>query len=94
MAEDNVIIADGDYLIKLDGRAQVTNSESSTMMIIENSAGAVLIFGFADENGVFVPYPNGVFNDGKKINHGIGCRLMVRVSNITADSVTIRRFPG
>lgn len=93
MEEGLVITTNGDHLLTLYGKSDVTHTASSTVMIMENSANATLLFGFADSEENFVPYPNGTFSDGKIINHGIGCRLMVRASNITVNTVTIRRFP-
>ena len=90
----DIITANGDYFLSVYDSSGIIQHDKSTIVISENSADATLIFGFADTDDNFVPYPNGVFNDGKLVNHGKGCRLMVSVSNIVAGSVTIRRFPG
>lgn len=88
------ITENGDVVLPVTGDSVVTQTESSTIMILENSANATLIFGCADLNGDFVPYPAGQFSDGKLIRHGKGCKLMVRVSGIGVGSVTIGIYPG
>lgn len=89
-----VITENGDFFLATEEDAQVTQTDASTVLVLENSAGASLLFGVGDENDSFVPYPNGAFTDGKRIRHGRGARLMVRASEISADSVTIRVFRG
>ena len=86
---EKVITANGDYYLEKDSRFEVSHVASTTVMILENSATAVLLFGCEDKDGNFVEYPNGEFLDGRVINHGKGARLMVRASDITANSVTI-----
>lgn len=89
-----VITTNGDFSFPGDQQTDVTQTDASTVLIMENTAAAALIFGCANAAGDFVAYPGGQFNDGARINHGLGCRLMVRASGIAGDSVTIRRFPG
>jgi hypothetical protein len=84
-----VINADGEYFLPTGTSGNVTAHAVSTVMIKENSAGATTEYGLADENDNFVAYPNGVIPVGDIILHGIGIKLMVRVSGITSDSVTI-----
>lgn len=88
-----IIDENGDFAFPGDNNTDVTQTGSSTILILENSASASLLFGCADQDGLFVAYPAGEFNDGAVINHGRGCKLMVRVSGITGDTVTISRFP-
>ena len=89
-----VITTNGDHLLPIIGNFDVTHTAESTIMILENSASAALIFGVADSEGDFVAYPDGAFGDGKRIAHGQGAKLMVRVADIAADSVTIERYAG
>lgn len=85
-----VISANGDYVLPPNG-TDVTQSESSTVMILENSATATLLFGMADLNDNFLEFPDGdTILIGDVINHGMGCKLMVRASGIISGSVTIR----
>ena len=89
-----IITTNGDFSFPGDQQTGVTQTEASTILIMENSADATLIFGCANAAGDFVAYPEGEFRDGARINHGLGCQLMVRTSGIASDSVTIRRFPN
>lgn len=84
-----VITSNDDYYLDQGIGFDVSHSNATTVIILENSATATLIFGCEDENGNFVAYPDGDFLDGRVINHGKGARLMVRASGISADSVTI-----
>lgn len=93
MSTVSVISADGDYILQQHPNNNVTQSQGSTVMAVENSAGAVMIYGMADTNGDFVAYPDGTIAIGDTIFHGIGVVLMVRVSGIIADTVTIRVNP-
>ncbi|MCK5612465.1 hypothetical protein KAR91_61905 [Candidatus Pacearchaeota archaeon] len=86
---ETIITIDGDYYLDQGLGFDVSHSSATTVIILENSATATLIFGCEDENENFVAYPDGDFLDGRVINHGKGARLMVRASNISANSVTI-----
>lgn len=85
-----VIDADGDYFLDTAQNPQVRQSEATTVMILENSASATLVFGLADEDDDFVAFPNGEIENGNVIHHGKGARLMVRVSGINTGTATIR----
>lgn len=87
------IEANDDFYLDPDLGFNVSHHGSTTVMVLENSANATLIFGCKDADDNFVAYPNGEFSDGRIINHGKGAILMVRVSGISGDSVTIGFYP-
>lgn len=86
--EYKTIETDGDYDLP-DGLWTVRRSDSTIVHIIDNQDDAVITFGFADSDDNFVAWPNGQVSTGKKINHGFKCKLMVRISGITANGVVI-----
>lgn len=88
-----IITENGDNYLDPGLGFGVNQNRSTTVMILENSASATLIFGCEDQDGNFVAYPNGEFLDGRVINHGSGAKLMVRASGISGDSVTIGFYP-
>lgn len=86
------IEADGDHdLPEVSGEISwaARRSDYTVAQIIENDDSATITFGFADASDNFVAFPGGEISTGKKIDHGYGCRLMVRVSGITTNSVII-----
>lgn len=64
-------------------------SDYTVVQIVENEDVATLTFGFADANDDFVAFPSGEISTGKKIEHGFGCRLMVRAADIDTNPVVI-----
>ena len=91
---ETVITANGDYQILDPEDFYRATTATSSVVIPENSAAATLIFGYAGTSNEFVGYPDGTFNDGRIIDHGVGLKLMVRASGISANTVTIRVYPS
>ena len=89
------IEADGDAYIPPFGIADtgrlVTVRPETTIMIEANVDGATVTVGYEDVAGAFQAYPDGdiTATGGAVFNHGIGARLMINVSGITANSVFI-----
>ena len=89
------IEADGDVYIPPFGIADtgrlVTVRPETTIMIEANVDGATVTVGYEDVAGAFQAYPDGDITSigGAVFNHGIGVRLMINVSGITANSVFI-----
>jgi len=80
--------SDGDYdLINAD--MILRKHPSTTVVISKNDDVATIAFGYADQNDDFIVFPSGVIVAGALINHGYGCRLMVRISGIIINPVTI-----
>jgi len=92
MMQTFTIIEDGDFdipeiLWNITWAAR--RSDYTVVQIISNEDSATVTFGFSDADEDFVAFPGGEISTGKKIEHGYGCRLMVRVSGITTHSVEI-----
>jgi len=80
-----VVTADGDYFI-------VTTVCETGTVTVDGTATALI--GREDSGGNFVAYLNSAVDaGGKLVNHGLGERLMVRISGIAA-TVTIGYAPG
>jgi hypothetical protein len=92
MAEIN-IIEDGEYYFNPKLGFNVSRTDSTTVLVLENSASATLEFGCEDSAGSFVGYPNGTFSDGRVINHGRGAKPMVKATGISTGSVTLGIYP-
>ncbi len=88
------IYQNGDYSLELDDRYEVTHNSKSTVMIVENSANATLTLGYINEDGSFIEFPNGLLTEGAVVNHGVGCDFVVRVTDLSVQSVTISVFKG
>ena len=78
--------------LESDDNLAVSHARKTTVVILENSAGATVVIGIiakiADVD-TFVPYADGAITDDGTFNHGRGSKLAANVSGITGDSVTI-----
>jgi len=89
------IEADGDFYLSPFGadetRRLITVRHTTVVNIDSNVDGATVTAGYEDYEGNFNAYPEGDISTsgGKEVIHGIGTKLMVRVSGITANSVHV-----
>lgn len=80
---------DGDYNLPevVDSVSWIARrSDSTVLAIVKNDEPATLTIGFEDSAGDFCAFPNGTITEGKKIEHGHGCRLMVQISGLEEDN--------
>ena len=86
-----IIEENGDFALLADGNGGVTKTAKTAIYITENSAGATVALGYdSDGSGTFKAFSTSSITDDRLVECGKGLRLMVRVSGIAADSVTLR----
>lgn len=81
----------GDYVLELNG-SDVQNKDVSTITLEANIDGATVIVGYKNSFGTFKAYNNGTITTvvDAFVRHGKGVILMIRITGMTANSVTIR----
>ena len=94
MAEKRTITVaegNGSYTLELPG-SDIQNKENTTVVVERNVDAATITVGFKDSFGVFKAYKDGdITTDGEAlIRHGKGVILMISISGITANDITIR----
>ncbi len=82
------ISANGEYVLP-EGSSSTRPTTATTVLIRENSASAVLEFGYGDSDDNFIAFEDGTITVDDIIYHGTGCKLMVSVTGITTGTVTI-----
>jgi hypothetical protein len=85
------IDADGDYILTEAG-SNIRSTEATTVMIRENTDAATIEFGYGDSDDNFSAFEDGDILTEDIIFHGKGCKLMTRVTGITAGTVNIHYY--
>ena len=79
---------DGDYKFP-PLKGNVEYKDQTVIAIASNTDVAVVTIGFADQNGNFKAYGDGIIIADAVVNHGPGARLMVRFLGIGSNPVVI-----
>lgn len=84
------ITINGDHLLRLPEDFQTTQHSSSIVRILDNLDNATVLLGEDDGNGVISLFKDGnITTEGAAVNHGKGSALMVRVTGLGVNPLTI-----
>lgn len=85
-----IITINGDYFLRLPQDLQVTLHSASIVRILDNLDNATVLLGEDDSDGNISLFVNGdITTEGAAVNHGKGSALMVRVTGLGVNPLTI-----